>query len=368
MVQGNATASALPLERGAAMTNHKSKRASVISLTIFFLILLSTGLSGYYVWQGLLHGFDKYLPILCSTLLLDGLGVFALVFKVSFETLRRAVVPFVCSLLLILVCSIHLAALANMRVGAISRDESDTRAKALDDDRHARDVQDADALVEANCPRCSPERRQRMYQSEMTRLEKASGPSVDRTIQSTDPERPWGRRYVEDYATAVQLIFGLLCGLAMLINNFLRMYAEDPAPEAETWPSEIEVKRSSTRRADFAIAPAKNARRSAGVLDREGAKEKTQSGQEAGLEALREALSTISFYHPNTSFKAYIKPEAPKTPDHVLIRAMLARAGTQETVASAKAKLDILADATAMERNAFIKRLKNFLNQNGFEL
>ena len=97
------------------MTNHKSKRASVISLTIFFLILLSTGLSGYYIWQGLLYGFDKYLPILCSTLLLDGLGVFALVFKVSFESRRRAMVPFVCSLLLIVVCSIHLAALANMR-------------------------------------------------------------------------------------------------------------------------------------------------------------------------------------------------------------------------------------------------------------
>src|SRR5262249_62147538 len=109
------------------------KRAPVVSLTIFFLVLLSSGLSGYYVWQGALHGFDKYLPILCSTLLLDGLGVFALVFKVSFETRRRAIVPFVASLLLIVVCAIHLAALANMRTGAISLDEADTRAKKLDD-------------------------------------------------------------------------------------------------------------------------------------------------------------------------------------------------------------------------------------------
>ena len=44
------------------------KRAPVVSLTIFFLVLLSSGLSGYYVWQGFLHGFDKYLPILASTL------------------------------------------------------------------------------------------------------------------------------------------------------------------------------------------------------------------------------------------------------------------------------------------------------------
>src|SRR5215510_7744628 len=131
--------------------NKNKKRAPVVSLTIFFLILLSTGLSGYYIWQGALHGFDKYLPILCSTLLLDGLGIFALVFKVSFETKRRAFVPFIASLLLIVVCSIHLAALANMRVGALSQDESDARAKSLDDDRHARNVSDANALVQANC-------------------------------------------------------------------------------------------------------------------------------------------------------------------------------------------------------------------------
>src|SRR5262247_3614785 len=100
----------------------KNKRAPVISLTIFFLILLSTGLSGYYVWQGFLHGFDKYLPILCSTLLLDGLGVFALLFKVTFETRRHALVPFVASLSLLIVCAVHMVALADWRIGSISRD------------------------------------------------------------------------------------------------------------------------------------------------------------------------------------------------------------------------------------------------------
>src|SRR2546428_583687 len=170
------------------MANH-TKRASVISLTIFFLVLLSTGLSGYYVWQGFLHGFDKYLPILCSTLLLDGLGIFALVFKVSFETRRRALIPFIASLLLILVCSIHLAALANMRVGAISQDESDARAKSLDDNRHARNVRDANALVERNCAQCSPERKRRMYQVEMNRLEKAQ---ANPSTQSSGSEGSWG--------------------------------------------------------------------------------------------------------------------------------------------------------------------------------
>src|SRR5689334_3154083 len=130
MPQANSTASAFPFStRRKPMAN--KKRMPVVSLTIFFLILLSTGLSGYYVWQGFLHGFDGYLPILASCLLMDGLGVFALVFKVSFETRRRAMVPFIASLALLVVCSIHLAALANMRVGVISQDEADTRTKSL---------------------------------------------------------------------------------------------------------------------------------------------------------------------------------------------------------------------------------------------
>ncbi|MGH9877731.1 MAG: hypothetical protein ACRD5H_08840, partial [Nitrososphaerales archaeon] len=97
-------------------------------------------------------------------------------------------------------------------------------------------------------------------------------------------------------------------------------------------------------------------------------KKKTPEKLADGLAALREALSDISFYHPKMSFKAYIKPDAPKTPDHVLIRAMLAREGTQETSHSSKAKLSILADALTMERGAFIERLERFLRSNGFEV
>jgi hypothetical protein len=47
---------------------------------------------------------------------------------------------------------------------------------------------------------------------------------------------------------------------------------------------------------------------------------------------------------------------------------MRANNSTQETVASAKATLEILHDAMAMERNAFRERLERFLIQNGFEL
>ena len=291
------------------MAKHK-KCAPVISLTIFFLILLSTGLSGYYIWQGFIHGFDKYLPILASTLLMDGLGVFALVFKVTFETRRRAMVPFVCSLLLLAVCAVHLAALANYRTGILSRDEEDARSKTLDDDRHDRNVRDANALVETNCGGCKPERKRRMYQSEMARLEKS--PAVDKTLTtvkeiSTSAEKSWGRRYVEDYATAVQLVFGLLCGLAMLINNFLRLYADEPEPHADEFPTEIDTRnRLPVRRQNLA----QKMTTQDDIVDDTGSQQKTtQAKIHPGLLRLRETLKLIAFAHPPGHFKVDLKPE-----------------------------------------------------------
>src|SRR5262245_44031464 len=116
----------------------RNRRASLIALTLFFNIILASGLSGYYIWQGALHGFDRYLPVLASCLWLDGLAIFALIFKVSYESRERALVPFLCSLGLILVCSVHLAALAGSRTWAIGRDEDDARTKTQSDDRHGR--------------------------------------------------------------------------------------------------------------------------------------------------------------------------------------------------------------------------------------
>lgn len=339
------------------MSPHK-KRAPVVSLTIFFLILLSTGLSGYYVWQGFLHGFDKYLPILCSTLLLDGLGVFALVFKVSFETRRRAVVPFIASLSLLVVCSIHLAALANMRVGIISQDEQDSRRKTLDDDRHARNVKDARELVELNCAQCSPERKRRMYQSEMARLEKSSvvenfGPQI-----STGNEKSWGRRYVEDFATAVQLIFGLLAGLSMLINNFLRLYAD----ESDEFPSSLDVEKRSSK-----TAPKMTTRNDTVSSKRDDTDERqktTRVVSREGLKRLREALREIAFHHGPCHFKTDPKPDI----GAIWIRQYRSSHGVAREIAGVKSKLDMLDDAVRMDRTAFRERLERFLRENGFEI
>jgi hypothetical protein len=81
-----------------------------------------------------------------------------------------------------------------------------------------------------------------------------------------------------------------------------------------------------------------------------------------GLKPLREALKDISFRLHKRSFKADIKDDA------VWIRMMKARSGTQETVRSAKARLEILNDAVSMPRDAFRERLERFLKQAGFEI
>jgi hypothetical protein len=66
-----------------------------------------------------------------------------------------------------------------------------------------------------------------------------------------------------------------------------------------------------------------------------------------GLNRLREALRDISFRLYGLSFKVDVRG------DVVWIRMLAANQGTQETVSTAKAKLDILADAVRMPRDAF---------------
>jgi len=81
-----------------------------------------------------------------------------------------------------------------------------------------------------------------------------------------------------------------------------------------------------------------------------------------GLKILRDVLKDISFRLAGVSFKTDLKS------DCVWIRAMRANQGTQETISSASAKLDILADAVTMPRQAFRERLERFLRQNGFAI
>jgi hypothetical protein len=124
------------------------------------------------------------------------------------------------------------------------------------------------------------------------------------------------------------------------------------ADQGETWPEEIETgaieKRSPSGHEKFTKKkePGKN----------------LGSFNSEGLRHLREALKGISFRLAGFSFKANVKD------DCVWILMMKARAGTQEAVASAKAKLSILDDALKMERNAFRERLEDFLRKRGFEL
>jgi hypothetical protein len=76
----------------------------------------------------------------------------------------------------------------------------------------------------------------------------------------------------------------------------------------------------------------------------------------------RAALKDISFRLPGLSFKSYVRGDA------VWVLMMKANSGTQETIASAKAKLSILDDAMRMSREAFRARLEKFLRENQFEI
>ena len=81
-----------------------------------------------------------------------------------------------------------------------------------------------------------------------------------------------------------------------------------------------------------------------------------------GLRLLREVLRDIAFHLPNQSFKVDVRGNA------VWVRLMRSVSGTQQTEATAKAKLEILNDALTMQRDAFRDRLNRFLRQNGFNI
>jgi hypothetical protein len=83
-----------------------------------------------------------------------------------------------------------------------------------------------------------------------------------------------------------------------------------------------------------------------------------------GLRLLRESLKDISFGLRGISFKADVKPAE----GCVWIRAMQAVSGTQQTLYSTRATLEILDDAMTMQRDAYRERLERFLRQNGFQI
>jgi hypothetical protein len=124
--------------------------------------------------------------------------------------------------------------------------------------------------------------------------------------------------------------------------------ARTPDEFPDSIDADVAEKRSPSRRENF-------------TQKKETAK-KHASFDSEGLKRLREALRDISFRLPGLSFKSYVRGDA------VWVLMMKARAGTQETVSSAKATLEILNDAMKMERTAFRERLERFLRQNGFEI
>jgi hypothetical protein len=167
-----------------------------------------------------------------------------------------------------------------------------------------------------------------------------------------DPPKDSSADYLTRWDSTIRLAnFGELA-LAIFTLIFIRVRSSltnAPADEEVEFPDELEVEtRAPIKREKF--SPKK-----------ETAKKHASFNPE-GLRRLRQALRDISFRLAGYSFKSYVRGDA------VWVLMMKARHGTQETTATAKAKLSILDDAVRMERDKFRERLERFLRENGFEL
>jgi hypothetical protein len=145
--------------------------------------------------------------------------------------------------------------------------------------------------------------------------------------------------------------FGEL-GLSIITLIFVRTRTATRnriAPRQEEFPNEIDAEnRTPARRENF-------------TQKKETAREHAPFNPD-GLKRLRETLKDISFHLPGLSFKSQVRGDA------IWILMVRANKGTQETVASAKAKLSLLDDAVKMSPITFRERLEKFLHENQFEI
>lgn len=160
----------------------------------------------------------------------------------------------------------------------------------------------------------------------------------------------------------------LLCALTLIfIRNRSagqntprpRVYRSPIAEPAEDFPTELDEaeaeNRASSRGENF-------------TKKKETAKNHASSVSEViafdpeGLKRLRQTLKDISFRLPGFSFKSYVRGDA------VWIMLMKANKGTQQTVSSAKATLEILNDAMTMTPEKFQACVEHFLRQREFKI
>jgi len=174
------------------------------------------------------------------------------------------------------------------------------------------------------------------------------------------------------FAGVEDILFWIMAGeLALYGLSAFTLFAiaklvddDDPEPVGDEFPESLEVKnRPSTRRPN--LTPKTTTR--GDIVDDTADQQKTTQGvQHPGLEALRQALRLIAFSHPPGHFKADLKPDFPKTPDHVRIRLMTSDRGDEYTKHSTRAKLSILDDAVKMDRDKFRAGLERKLKEHGF--
>ena len=155
-----------------------------------------------------------------------------------------------------------------------------------------------------------------------------------------------------------------LYGLSAFTLFALAKLMDDPAPEADEFPDELEVKNSLPAKRQN-LTP-KTTTRGDAIGDTRSQQKTTQGVQYPGLGRLRETLSLIGFANPPGHYKVDLKPDP--SPRYLLIRHMVSNHGDESTTHSARAKLSLLDDALKMAPDAFRDRLEKFLRENGFEI
>ena len=176
------------------------------------------------------------------------------------------------------------------------------------------------------------------------------------------------------FASVEQILFWLMVaelGLYGLSSFTLFAIAKltdddrDPAHLADEFPTEVDATehRAIARRPRLENPTTQTTHVSFENDDTDAQRKATREVNKPGLRRLREVLKVVGF-HSKSHFKVDPKPDA----GYLWIRQFKSRAGEPETIASTRARLNLLDSAARMEPEAFRSELTAFLRERGFQL
>jgi hypothetical protein len=257
--------------------------------------------------------------------------------------------------------------------------EADYKAQAAAHNAEARQVQADNAKIADSLRQIAEAEKQRakiendsIYQARKAaeagvRIAPRRGAAASASLSTSPVELAPPPKALEDSAAEFLarwdwwiriLNFGELA-LAVITLIYIRNWSAKTNAPGAIYVEEFPILPGVTARAS---APGPAFRKTHASYEQEKTQKTHASYDSEGLKRLREALKDISFRLVRRCFKVDVRGDA------VWIRLVKANNSTQETIHSAKAKLDILNDAVRMDRSKFRERLEKFLRENGFEI